>query len=57
MYKHILIPTDGSDLSRAAIRQGVAFTKSFGAKATGITVSPPFHTFTFDPVVVTETPE
>jgi nucleotide-binding universal stress UspA family protein len=57
MYKHILIPTDGSDLSRAAIRQGVAFAKSIGAKVTGITVSPPFHTFALDPVVVTETPE
>ena len=57
MYKHILIPTDGSDLSRAAIRQGVAFAKSIGARVTGITISPPFHTFALDPVVVTETPE
>ena len=57
MYKRILIPTDGSDLSRAAIRQGVAFAKSIGARVTGITISPPFHTFALDPVVVTETPE
>jgi nucleotide-binding universal stress UspA family protein len=57
MYSHILIPTDGSDLSRMAIRQGVAFARSIGAKVTGITVSPPFHTFAFEPVMVTETPE
>jgi nucleotide-binding universal stress UspA family protein len=57
MYTHIMIPTDGSDLSRMAIRQGVAFAKSIGARVTGITVSPPFHTFAFEPIMVTETPE
>jgi nucleotide-binding universal stress UspA family protein len=55
MYTHILIPTDGSDLSRMAIRQGMTLAKSIGAKVTGITVSPPFHTFALDPVILTET--
>jgi nucleotide-binding universal stress UspA family protein len=57
MYKQILIPTDGSDLSRKAIEQGVALAKSIGASVVGITVSPSFHTFAIDPVMVTETPE
>jgi nucleotide-binding universal stress UspA family protein len=57
MYTHILIPTDGSDLSRMAIRQGVAFAKSIRAKVTGITISAPFHAFAFEPVMVTETPQ
>ena len=57
MYKHILIPTDGSDLSRKAIEHGIALAKSIGASVVGITVSPPFHTFAVDPVTVTETPE
>jgi nucleotide-binding universal stress UspA family protein len=57
MYTHIMIPTDGSDLSRMAIRKGVAFAKSIGAKVTGITVSPPFHAFAFEPTMVTETPK
>ena len=57
MYKHILIPTDGSDLSRKAIEHGVALARSIGASVVGITVSPTFHTFAVDPVIVTETPE
>ncbi len=40
MYKHILIATDGSDLSQAAIDYGIALAKSVGAKATAITVTP-----------------
>jgi nucleotide-binding universal stress UspA family protein len=56
MYKRILIPTDGSDLSRKAIEHGVALAKAIGASVVGITVSPTFHTFAVDPVIVTETP-
>ena len=57
MYKRVLTATDGSDLSRKAIEQGVALAKSIGASVVGITVSPTFHTFAVDPVIVTETPE
>ena len=39
MYKHILIPTDGSALSEEAIRQGVAFAKAINATVTAVTVS------------------
>jgi nucleotide-binding universal stress UspA family protein len=35
MYRHILLPTDGSALSRKAVRAGVAFAKKVGAKVTG----------------------
>ncbi|HUU72653.1 MAG TPA: universal stress protein [Burkholderiales bacterium] len=35
MYKHILIPTDGSPESRKAIRQGIALAKKLGARVTG----------------------
>jgi nucleotide-binding universal stress UspA family protein len=34
MYKHILIPTDGSDLSQEAIEHGMALAKSVGARVT-----------------------
>jgi nucleotide-binding universal stress UspA family protein len=34
MYKHILIPTDGSPLSRKAIREGLKLAKAIGAKVT-----------------------
>jgi nucleotide-binding universal stress UspA family protein len=36
MYKHILVPTDGSELSRKAISQAIALAKLAGAKVTGI---------------------
>ncbi|MFM9849688.1 MAG: universal stress protein [Hyphomicrobiaceae bacterium] len=44
MYRHILIPTDGSVLSEKAIRNGVALAKSLGAKITALTVMEPWST-------------
>jgi nucleotide-binding universal stress UspA family protein len=35
MFKHILLPTDGSERSQKAIKAGVAFAKSLGARITG----------------------
>lgn len=35
MFKNILIPTDGSDVARKAIKAGVKFAQSLGAKVTG----------------------
>jgi nucleotide-binding universal stress UspA family protein len=59
MYKHILIPTDGSDLSKKAIKQGVAFAKSLRAKVTAVTVSPTYvafyHAFVAEPLMVADT--
>jgi nucleotide-binding universal stress UspA family protein len=41
MFKHILLPTDGSELSRKAVTRGVALAKSLGAKVTGLFAAPP----------------
>ncbi|MBI2311532.1 MAG: universal stress protein [Betaproteobacteria bacterium] len=38
MYRHILLPTDGSPLSESGIRNGVEVAKSFGARVTGFYV-------------------
>ena len=57
MHRHILIPTDGSDLSQNAIDYGVALAKSVNAKVTILTVTAPFHTFAIEPAMVTDTPE
>jgi nucleotide-binding universal stress UspA family protein len=57
MYKHILIPTDGSELSEHAIHEGIALATTLGAQVTGLTVFPPFHTFTMQPMMVTDTAE
>ncbi len=40
MYKNILIPTDGSELSVRAIKAGVKLAKAVGAKVTGLFVAP-----------------
>ena len=45
MFKHILLPTDGSELSDAAIQKGIQFAKSIDAEVTGFHVIPPFHVF------------
>jgi nucleotide-binding universal stress UspA family protein len=47
MFKHILLPTDGSASSDIAIRAGVHLARDMGAKVTGVHVVPPFHTFTY----------
>ena len=57
MYTHILIPTDGSDLSWKAVREGIALAKALNARVTALTVSPPFRAFAVDALMVTDTPE
>jgi len=45
MYKHILIPTDGSQLSSEALVESLNLAKSLGARTTILTVEEPFHVF------------
>jgi nucleotide-binding universal stress UspA family protein len=52
MFKHILIPTDGSDLSRKAVLYGVQLAKDSKAKVTSITVTDPYRAATMDAVLV-----
>jgi nucleotide-binding universal stress UspA family protein len=47
MFKNILIPTDGSPLSRKAAAKGVALAKSLGAKVTGFFAAPPATPITY----------
>jgi nucleotide-binding universal stress UspA family protein len=56
MYTHILIPTDGSELSKLALEEGIALAKALGAHVTILTVTTPFHVITGRPVMVTDTP-
>jgi nucleotide-binding universal stress UspA family protein len=57
MYQHILLPTDGSELSKAAIREGVSLARALGAKVTVITVTEPFHAVSPDAAMIVGTPE
>jgi nucleotide-binding universal stress UspA family protein len=47
MFKHILIPTDGSELSALAVASGVRLANELGSRVTICTVIPEFHTFTY----------
>jgi nucleotide-binding universal stress UspA family protein len=44
MFKHILIPTDGSPVSSKAVKAGVALAKEAGAKVTGYYAIEPLPT-------------
>src|SRR5438445_3032941 len=46
MYRHILIPTDGSELSRRAVQHGLSLAKAVGAKVTALTVEGSFDVYT-----------
>lgn len=55
MFKHILLPTDGSELSERAALAGVSFAKEVGAEVTGLTVRPEFHTITYKTDMIEDT--
>jgi len=42
MFKHILVPTDGSELSQATARRAVSFAKESGARITALYATPDF---------------
>ncbi len=43
MYQHLLIPTDGSDLSDKAVQQGIDFARSVGARVTAFVAVPEYQ--------------
>ena len=42
MYKHILIPTDGSPLAARGAKAGVKLARALGAKVTALYVATPY---------------
>ena len=48
MYRHILIPTDGSALAERGVAHGLALAKFLGAKVSVINVVEPFVALTGD---------
>ena len=56
MFKHILIPTDGSPASQRAILAAVALARDSGAAVLGLTVVPPFHALTANRDMLATTP-
>jgi nucleotide-binding universal stress UspA family protein len=45
MYRHILIPTDGSELAHRAVSHGLSLAKLVGAKVTALTVEGSFNVY------------
>src|SRR5688572_14823930 len=43
MFKHILIPTDGTELSDKAIDAGIEFAREVRARVTGFTAVPEYQ--------------
>lgn len=43
MFKHILLPTDGSRLSDRAVKSGIRFARSIKARVTAVHVVPEFR--------------
>jgi nucleotide-binding universal stress UspA family protein len=55
MYQPILIPTDGSELSKMALCEGVALAKALGARVTVVAVTMPFDVLSASITMVTDT--
>jgi nucleotide-binding universal stress UspA family protein len=45
MFKHVLIPTDGSAVGNKAVKEGVELARALKAKVTILTVLQPFHVY------------
>ena len=57
MYKHILVSTDGSRLSRKAIAAAVGLAKSEAARVTGVYVIPPYASMMYGEGVLYAPPD
>ncbi len=57
MYKHILIPTDSSELSMKAVEHSLLLARALKARVTSITVMSLSQIFDFEPTSFTELPE
>lgn len=55
MFQHLLVPTDGSALSRSTVAEAVRFAKASGAKITGFHAMPELRMFTQHPGLPTDT--
>jgi len=57
MYKHLLLPTDGSPLSEDPVRRGLRFAREVGAKVTGFYAMPEFRVVAYTVAMVDDTQE
>ena len=55
MFKHLLLPTDGTVLSERAVLVGVELALSLGARVSGLHVIAPFQMLTYQAEMLEET--
>lgn len=55
MFKHILIPTDGSAVARKAVKAGIALAKALGAKVTAYYALEAFQPYVYGDGYVIDT--
>ncbi|PWR19406.1 universal stress protein [Zavarzinia aquatilis] len=55
MYKHLLVPTDGSALSLAAVDSAFALAKEMGASVSVLAVAEPYPTIYYTEVLQVDT--
>lgn len=56
MYKHILVPTDGSELSELAVSQATQLAGALNAELLFVSVTAPFHSVSGTPEMVVNMP-
>ncbi len=52
MYKHILVPTDGSTLSAKAVKTAINLAKRLEARVTALHVIPPYQPLYYEAMMV-----
>jgi nucleotide-binding universal stress UspA family protein len=57
MFKHILLPTDGSRFSERAVFCGIEMARQIGARVTGIYAAPEFHVLSYRVTELSESRE
>lgn len=57
MFKHILVPTDGSVISENAVKHAVDLAKQCHGELIALHVTPKFHVFTYHPEMLEATRE
>ena len=57
MFNHILVATDGSELSKKAVSKGIALAKVRGARLPAVTFRPPLRDFVAEGVTVSVSDE
>lgn len=57
MFRHMLLATDGSELSRIAIQKGVQLAKAIQARVTGIYATPEVRYYTYETEIPAEVKE